>query len=583
VPRQTASVLTSSRGQELRRLLLDQESDVQIFLPSGASTSQLAEALAALANGSGGRLLVGIRPPDQIVGIEDDLGSLEVRVLQAALACAPPVVFAPPDLLDGEGGEKVARVAVPPSQIGAHLVDGRRPVRRGARTMSEAVTVSRGGDVVPPPSIGDLRGILGAAAAADVIVLGSKGVDLTADDLGRSICALVNSAVGHGLVVVRNLTAPRRWPFGGQGKSANQGFEQILEQALDGIAPRIFRSRPEFATIDGEYIVVLRIKGHRPTVATFRGAAYEWTGAAIRALELVELYQRYMMRTGQQLRQGASGDPIALAFGELLWPLQPPEALKLAGDQQQVARDRPLAGFDEQRKAMVWHNRPFLEREGTNGAVCTLTSRLRQAFVEVSGGPDSNPQNVLTGTLYIQLDNKLASGLECLVEDPHNLLRGVPVYKRTHLVAQVKIYATELFQRRRRVALLHFQVPDVSLGAEPGERIVDLQQVCADLGFWVSKPYFPPSPNETRVLLRGIRSAKHYDINLTLGFRYSTTQVSRQLRFEQRVDSKQLQAGHLDARIVLSGTGKGSEEELTQLQLGLGQLIHERLHYLRTK
>jgi hypothetical protein len=584
VPRQTASVLTGSRGQELRRLLLEQESDIQIFLPPGASASQIAESLAALANGSGGRLLIGIRYPDQVIGIEDNLEALRIRMLQAALTCAPPVVFAPPDLLEGESGEKVARVAVPPSQIGPHFVDGKRPVRRGTKTVSEVVAVaaSRGTEAALPPPISDLRGMMGGGGGADMIILGGKGVELTADDLGRSICALVNSIIGHGMIVVRNLTAPRRWFFGNQGKSANQSFEQILDQALNGIAPRIIRPRPEFATVDGEYIAMLRIKGHRATVATFRGAAYEWTGAATRAIELADLYQRYMTRTGQQLRQGASGDPVTLSFGELLWPLQPPGVLKLAVDQQ-VAYDRSLASFDEQRKAMVWHNRRFLERKGTNGAVCSLAARLRQAFLEVSGGPDSNPQNVLTGTLVIRLDNKLASGLECLVEDAHELLHGIPVYKRTYLVAQVKIYATELFQRRRRVSLLHFQIPDVSLGVDPSERIVDLQQVCADLGFWVSKASFPPSPNDTRVLLRGVRSANHYDINLTLGFRYSTTRVTRELRFEQRVDSKQLETGYLDARIVLSGTGKGAEEKLTQLQLELGQLIHERLHYLRTE
>jgi hypothetical protein len=92
-----------------------------------------------------------------------------------------------------------------------------------------------------------------------------------------------------------------------------------------------------------------------------------------------------------------------------------------------------------------------------------------------------------------------------------------------------------------------------------------------------------PLAPDTQVVLRGIRNTSHHDIHLILGFRYFTTDVTRELSFNQRVDRKQIKTGHLDVRIVLSGVGDKVSGEMASLQMELSQLIHERLHYLRTE
>lgn len=585
-----AAWLVNEQDRELRHLLQEQESDTQIFLPD-ADIGNLAESLAALANGSGGRIIIGIRA-NQIVGLQEDLDTLQSRLLQAALKCVPPVVFTPPDILIGEGNKQVAKVVVPAAQGVNHVVNGRRPVRSGAKTISE-IAPSLPVETMAPPPIGDLRWLLSAGGGTDVIVLGSPNSILTVDELGRAICALINSASGQGYIVARYLTTPKSGFLGLRRIGVPQYFEQILEQAGASLAPAMFRFYPAFATLDGENVAVLRIKPTHPTVATFRDGAYEWTGAVIRPFSYAELYRRYMERMGQPLRQSKTGDHALLSFGELYWPVQPPSIPKLAVTQR-ADNDRSLAQFDEQRRAMVWRDLPFAEREGAKGLVCSLTTRLNQAFFGENGmegasgqtglnSGDSGMPNVLRGKLKIQLDDTLISGLECLVETEHPLLKGVPVAKRTFLIANITIYANEIFERRRRVSLFHFQVPDINFDETAYERIGDLHQICADLGFWLEKSFVQSLPRGTVILLRGIRNAGYQDITLTLGVMHSTTQMDRELRFEQRIDRKQLKTGLLDVRIMLSGVGQKSDQEMVRLQLELGRLTKERLHYLRAE
>ncbi|NNJ13104.1 hypothetical protein EKD04_022525 [Chloroflexales bacterium ZM16-3] len=583
VPRLNTAALIGARGHELRGLILEQESKVQIFLPSGASEELLAQSLAALANTAGGRLLIGVGAQGTVDGLRGELADSEAiglrrLLLQAALRCDPPVVFAPPAMLEDEDGRRVARVNVPPGQSEQHVYQDKLWLREGPTTVSKARSGNRHPAPAPQP-LGDLANLVAAGPTADVIMLGSKGVEVTANDLGRAITALVNAAVGQGLIVVRHLAPPQGWTARLASQNANQSFEKQLRSALEGICPQIFNPRPEYATIEGERVVVLRIKGHQPTVATYKGAAYEWTGTALREVDHEELYRRYMLRSGQQLHSGPSGDTVTLLYGEISWPSHPPTRAKLSAMLQQDTADKSLAHFDHQVRAMVWHNLPFSNLRGTQGSGCLLNTGLRHAFARPSN-PGATSDLNLNGVIQIRIDNVLASGTEYEIQANHPLIQGVPVYKRTQLIANLQLNIPELFANRQRAALLHFQIPDVAAGRELEERIFDLQQICADVGFWVAKP--SPS-SELWGLLRGIRNTGHRDISLALGFRCTTTDVARELRFSQRVDHKQIKVGHLDVRIVLSGVGDKVSEELTSLQMELSQLIHDRLYYLRTE
>ncbi|WP_129626605.1 helix-turn-helix domain-containing protein [Candidatus Oscillochloris fontis] len=583
VPQLNESLFMSAPGEELRRMLLEQESDIQIFIDSDQHESLLAESMTALANGTGGRILIGVNSSGSVIGLKDEdehkrLEQLQYRLLQAALRCNPPVVFAQPDLLKNEQGIIVARVTILPSQVGSHTVDGKFFVRRRSTTVNEPLP-KKTPSALPLQPIGDIRGLITMGSTSDVIILGSEKGEVTKDDLGRALVSLVNAEVGQGLIVVRHLDSPQSGLSKFANQHTNQSFDERLRQALTDVVPQIFNPQPEFATVDGERIVILRIKGHPLTVATYKKVAYKWNGTLMITMDQSELYRRYMLRSGQYVHDGISRDLVVLLYGDLQWgrhPLSMPNKHSF-----------PL--FDHQTRAMVWRNVPFIKREGSDADICELITPLRQAFAEVHD-PNTKNDNILSGVFQIKINNMLASGLQCEVKPQHPILDRVPIYKSTRIIARMKVLAGELFTRRRRASLLHFQVPDVSLGFEFRERIADIQQACADLGFQKIKVISSLSEMDVShltinkpVFFQGIRSNDHQDIYLILGFQYFTHSISRELQFERHTDTKQINAGHLDVRIVMSGMNHGTGSEMARLQVELSQLIQERLHFLRTE
>lgn len=587
VPELKTTFQPGRRGHELRTMLSEQESAVQIFVPDPSRETELCESMAALANSDGGRILIGVRPPGEVLGIDKvPLAELEVNLLQASLRCSPPVAFSPPELFLSEDGYMVARVTISPGRRGPHAVGTIVPIRRGATTLRN-VGVPAAAPRTSVQPIGDWRALLSAGPTERVMMLDAKGVDISALELGPAICGLINGAAGGGLLVIRNLVPQRRGFLGlSNARSAMQEVEQRLRAELADCSPTLMLPAPEFAPIDDERIAVIRVRAENPVVAIYKGRGYEWTGAALRAVELGELYDRYMNRSGQQLVRRSGAALIALKYAELRWPVQPPPVAKLVVDTAESEVSEVYAGYDYQRRAMIWQNKAFREKQGTNGYICELTTHLRQAFTELDIGVEANPDKTIEGVFRIRLDNTLASGVECMFVEEHRprpLLQAVPVYKHTQIIVNVRVRANELFLRRRRTALLHFQIPDVSLSSELSDRVDDLQQICADMGFWVARPDTFLPDGARGVLLRGVRSTNFQDVDMVLGMLYRTAELTRQLRFKQRVDSKQIQTGHLDARIVLSGTGDNVGEEMARLLLDLGRLIHERLHYLRTE
>jgi hypothetical protein len=214
-----------------------------------------------------------------------------------------------------------------------------------------------------------------------------------------------------------------------------------------------------------------------------------------------------------------------------------------------------------------------------------LNTSLRQAFVSLNKDGTAPASKPLTGQIRVQFEHIAASGIDLSLTDRHPVIGHPPIVKRTNVVLNLTIHANDLFGERRRMTLLHFRLPDVTLIRERRERIADLRQACADLGFWVHDVYPPADTSEAQpwVVLRGIRNTGHHDITMVAGIFYQPQQLTRELRYNQRTDSRSVQTGALDMRIVFWGSGANAAKEIATIQLDLRQLLQQRLHYLRAE
>ncbi|HEY3229027.1 MAG TPA: ATP-binding protein, partial [Roseiflexaceae bacterium] len=146
------------KERELREMLLQRESARQIFLPSIANIERLAESLVALANGSGGRILLGVDQYGQILGlpIREDLSygeQLKRALLTAALRSTPAVPFAQPDYVQTREGVTVVRVVVPAGTAGPYHINGLAFYREGAATVSRPAAAPRPPATASAPAI----------------------------------------------------------------------------------------------------------------------------------------------------------------------------------------------------------------------------------------------------------------------------------------------------------------------------------------------------------------------------------------------------------------------------------------------
>ncbi len=117
--------------QELQTLLSEgQKADVD-WLPGRAPIDDLATILVAMANSSGGTLLLGVAPrTDQIAGV-DDVEAATERVLRATLSVTPPLIIPLPERAT-IGVYTLLVVTVPRGLPHVYSYDGRFLVRDGA-------------------------------------------------------------------------------------------------------------------------------------------------------------------------------------------------------------------------------------------------------------------------------------------------------------------------------------------------------------------------------------------------------------------------------------------------------------------
>jgi hypothetical protein len=180
------------------------------------------------------------------------------------------------------------------------------------------------------------------------------------------------------------------------------------------------------------------------------------------------------------------------------------------------------------------------------------------------------------------------------IGDDRHWFKRLPIHKRTNVRLEVTLYTQKLFRRRSRMSRLRFRVPDVSLDRE---RVADIRQTCADLGFqiYAIRNYKSPDEYMSEAQLEGIRNKSFYDIHLFARItRTSPQQLSRELRYRQRTDSKTIPVSMLDINIWLWGSGDDTTEEdtsphvslaeeIASLHVDLYDILSQRLHYLHTE
>jgi ATP-dependent DNA helicase RecG len=115
---------------QVKALLQNGPSADTAFAPEQTAAPLLAEMLSALANASGGTLLLGVTRAGSMRGVRNVQDSVE-RVLEAALNIVPPLVLPMPDQVESEGRTLIA-VQVPHGLPHVYSSGERYLVREGA-------------------------------------------------------------------------------------------------------------------------------------------------------------------------------------------------------------------------------------------------------------------------------------------------------------------------------------------------------------------------------------------------------------------------------------------------------------------
>lgn len=599
VPNLFAQTPLGSPVTELRAMLVEQQSQLQVLVPDPTQHRELARHMVALANGAGGRLLLGVKTTGEPTGLNTQVHEqLELHLLKALLLCTPSIPIFAPEYYTTDDAKVVARVVVGPNTGTTYAVERDVYRRHGGETVLDR-SAQLPAAVTAESPLGNVSDLLAAGNTQDLVQIDAKGLPIDQIELGPYICGLLNADIRSGILLIRNVSPgeqpmiPLPWR---SGRNIVQRMRARLQEEQRRLTPLSGELRPEFTTIGEERIVVLRVIRSLAPAALCEQKGYVWANGLLREVSVQDVFERYLRRVGTHDLRRPSSATVTMDYGQLDWPVQPPRQLKAVTSAN--AAELSQGVYDVQRQAIVWSAQPFEQQEGTNGFNCRLSTRLRQRFRP--NGSQLNEVDTLSGTFRIRFDHVLASGMEFAraTQHPttgepiaaHPLLMHAPIVKRTFLVLHVQVRTYELFQRRKHMSILHFRMPDVALGQERRERVADLRQACADLGFWVYDVYPAESDDSSSpyVLMRGIRSTGYQDIHMLAGVRYESTQIQRQLQFDKRIDSKEVQAGQLDARLVMWGNLDPTPPDdlpmsMAELQLELRQIIQQRLQYLRAE
>jgi ATP-dependent DNA helicase RecG len=127
-------------GEEILTLLQQGRGQEIDFQPERASASKLAESLVALANASGGTVLVGVDPRTSASSVEPlvklrglkDAAAARDKALEAALLTDPPLITPLPEVVTFDD-KHVLVITVPPGLPHVYSLRGKYLIRVGAQ------------------------------------------------------------------------------------------------------------------------------------------------------------------------------------------------------------------------------------------------------------------------------------------------------------------------------------------------------------------------------------------------------------------------------------------------------------------
>ncbi len=148
-------------AEEIFQLLQEGERADLVFLPASSRNTRIGEALVALANGHGGRILLGVRGRQH--GLVEGLPNPEqtrALLLKTARACTPPLELPPPEVVLVER-KALLVVTVPAGRPCVYHWRGRYLHRQGRQILPldpvelRSLLLERGEDAfetLPPPA-----------------------------------------------------------------------------------------------------------------------------------------------------------------------------------------------------------------------------------------------------------------------------------------------------------------------------------------------------------------------------------------------------------------------------------------------
>ncbi len=487
------------------------------------------------------------------------------------------------------------------------VVRGQNPRTQAALVWAPAVTLAGVG-----------LSLVGAAGGLDGL------------DLGRQICGLLNSNVGHGRIVLENLPASGGGvPWLGRQTPVSQQLENLLAREAGRLTPPPVLPAPQFIQVRDAQLAIITVPKTTAPVTLYHEAAYVWDGAALTRLDPRAALRRYLTYAGfpDEIEPGAGA--VHLEYARLARPIAPPATLGQPTDVQRAADDEAaglqarvhaIGRYESQLYAQVWTSTAFQRQPQTGGFALKLTLPLQQMALalDAAGQLTMNEPLIVEGEIGVMLDGLLASGIGVTrqaVAGTQNADGGsawldqLPILKQTRLRVRYRADLRDLFRQRTRTTVLDFYLPDVSLD---GERVQDILQACADLGFRIAEVDGPRAdPNDATVnqaVIRGVRSEGYADIHLFLLAQCRRRPITRQLRFAgQRFDSKETQSALLNVTAAFWATASGNpypvtvpranvgpDEErvaasdevaraMAQIQIALHELLSQRFQHLRTE
>lgn len=579
---------------ELETMIRRGENTRQIFMPHISLLNfekNLAENLSALANTAGGTLLVGVDRSGNIVGMPTDADTQEqvmLALLRAALLNSPPVpLWTYSEIKHPGSGRQVIRVEIPKTTNVVHTLFEQVYSRQGIRNSRELPTIkSRTSSELPPVPESKLEDIFDRDEAGtisfrnrDDIVVCNAGNGIKNLRLGAYLCGLINAGKKVARIIVTDLPDSTSGRLNALRRQ-KEDIEKILQEEVEKILPHLSLPVVEKRHFGKQEIAIIHLPPWELPVALYEGKGYIWQNPALNEGSITDLFNRYVELTTSH-GQAFTDQDVFLEHATLNSPIRSPEMLETTIS----LWDKEGLAYDVEYQAQVWDPRPFKRDEETVGFSLQLSAPLRHISLTLDGnGQVTTEQPEVTGRMRLRLKDVLISGVEVtpIGNSENQWFGAIPVVKRTYLNIDYVARLNELFRRRRKSSFLRFLIPDVLLDRE---RVDDLAQVCADIGFRVyDKELFDTAPSAPlKATIKGIRGSGYYDIGLLVGLLCHRSELTRELHYDGWRDSKSTYTAMLDLRVKLWGTGKGVEEEIGRLQMILYQTISQRLQHLRTE